>query len=105
MLEHSNRRVETQQILDVMPAGLSCAAGEFSVFWQFVRAGRWLICWRWRQVLFAMHVGGCEVWLENLTNWLDVFAVLLLFEVDGVLIDWYFRLLAEDLSSYVVSVV
>jgi len=80
----------------MMPAGLSAEAGDIAVFWQFVRAGRWLICWRRWQVLFAMHVGDYEVVFGD---GLDVFASVLLFEVDGILIGWYFRLLPEDLVS------
>jgi len=47
-------------------------------------------------VLFAMHVGDYEVVFGD---GLDVFASVLLFEVDGILIGWYFRLLPEDLVS------
>jgi len=66
------------------------------VNWHSVCAGRWLICWRWREVLIAMHVGECGVWLGD---WLRVFASLLLFEVDVGLCGCYFRLLAEDFGS------
>jgi len=75
---------------------MSGEAGDVAVTWQSVRAGRWLICWRWRKVLIAMHVGECGVWVADC---LSIDGFLLLFEVDGVFGGCCFCLLAEDLGS------